>query len=163
MQMKPLYLDWKRSSLALICLSIFMAAGSSAQQNQKGERKCVASSKRTIDYRLVSSGRGLGRGVLGLRIVLAAKYFNRTDMMTLAENLREKYCREDVVGVTIFDNKRDAKVADIVVKHLSGVRKSKSIRGFYSLDRTRGLEKLSFSTKPGNPDDEVLLDLSGGV
>ena len=143
--------------ITLLCC-ILATSGQEVDPNLKA---CKVSSKPIVKYELVSAGVGLGKSpVVGLRIVVADKFFNRLQMELLVKQLGEKYCNATELGVTIFDDKKTAQNARVVVEHLSGKRVVPQIRGFYSANKSTGLSKLEFSTKRGNPTNEITLDLS---
>lgn len=135
-----------------------------AQENATSIKECKVKSQEKIKYKLISIGRSIREPfVVGLRIVLKDKYFNKDNMIQLTKIIKARYCNEENIAVTIFDDAKIAKIADIVVKHLSGERIIPEIRGFYAFERRNNYEKLSFSTKRGNPPDEISIQLSNGL
>ena len=140
---------------------IFLALAFSAHaQTETTAERCTSNSDDHVKFRIVSVDRGIREPfVLELRIVLKSDDFNRTFMVRLAKTIRETYCKEKNVGIVIFDDKKAAKRTDMV-RFLTGQVQVPEVRGFYSLDRQRNLESMSFSTKRGNAYDEVVVQLS---
>lgn len=142
--------------ILIVCLPTI-----SGQTNDQRIIECKVSTRPLVKYKLVSIGRGIGKApLLGLRIVVRDKYFNKNHMLLLVRQINEKYCYDNEIGVTIFDDEKIAKIARIVVEHLAGERVVPEIRGFYSYSRLTGKEQLEFSTKRGNPTSEMTFDLS---
>lgn len=132
-----------------------------AQENAKEIKECKVKSKEKIKYKLISIGRSIREPfITGLRIVVKDKYYNKEDMTQLSKIIKARYCNEENIAVTIFDEAKTAKIADIIIKHLSGERITPEIRGFYTLERENNIEKLSFSKKRGNSATEVSLQLT---
>jgi hypothetical protein len=141
--------------IALIVTPIFFVPISvSAQQVETKE--CIDSSKKKTPFRVISVGRSMGPDVItGIRVVVKQRYYNRDDMLQLAQNIKTRFCNESHLTVTIFDDSKVAKIGDIVFTQITGKRIVPEFRGYYSLDRSTGFERLSYSEKRGNPPDEV--------
>ena len=144
--------------ILVLLLATSLTTTLSAQQISKEIKTCKVDHVNRVPYDLISSGRGLSDPIeTGLRIVVAPKFYNAKDMEELAHILRLQYCQENHLSVVIFDAAKPAKEARAVVDQLTGKRAVPELRGFYSLDRTTDIEKMSFSTKRGNPTDEVKI------
>ena len=109
-------------------------------------------------YHLVSESRALDQEGLLIFIVVKPDRINEEYLRQVASEIKARYCNEVRVVTVISDKK---KYADPAV--LSEYRDSKSriakMRGFYSFDRRNGIERLEFSTRLGNPPDEIKVKL----
>ncbi len=150
-----------RKGVGIIAL-VFGALASSfyAQTPEPKIEKCKVCPKQTFKYKLISIGRSLSEPpITGLRIVVKQPRFNRTDMAELARVLKAMYCHEESISAVIFDDSKVAKQAHVVVDQLVGTRKVPELRGYFSFDKQTGKTQISFSTKRGNPPEEIALDL----
>ena len=155
--MKKLYFF---SFLFLNLILIFSFRTISAQENATPIKECKVSLKEEVKYKLISIGRTVGEPyITGLRIVVKDKYFNKDDMVQLTKIIKARYCNEEIISVVMFDDAKVAKQARAVIDQLAGNRKVPEIRGFYSMDRKTEKEIISFSTKRGNPADEISIQL----
>ena len=98
--------------------------------------------------------------LIGIRVVLKPKYFNRVDMIAITKFLTDKYCQQNKIGITFFDDKAVALDSRSVVDHLTGAQAIPQLRGFFSFNRESKIAELGFSTQRGNPTDEIIVDLS---
>jgi hypothetical protein len=88
------------------------------QEKTERAKECKLENFKPAKFKVVETVRGTSNPpVLGLRIVVADKNFNREFMMRLVETIRSRYCEETIVGVTIFD---DEEIAESVVFPRSG-------------------------------------------
>jgi hypothetical protein len=89
-----------------------------------------------------------GSPSLLVHINVKRRAFNRKEIIYLAEQLNNEFCKERKLVALIFDSRAAAlkfdPVTDLEVY-------SESIRGEYSLDRTTGQEYISFSPDPSKP------------
>jgi hypothetical protein len=148
-------------SLFLFVFSILAMRNENFAQSKGDEiRECTTSSKKGVKYKLISVGRTIREpGITGLRIAVNKKHFNQDEMVELAAIIKAKYCTAEIISVVIFDDAKVAKQARAVIDQLVGNRKVPELRGFYTFDRPKHVEKISFSRKRGNPTDEVVLTL----
>lgn len=145
-------------SLVFINVCFYVVSG---QERLDKIPQCDINQDNEVKYKVVYANRGIREPyTLGLRIVVKEKQVNREFILKLAESLRRRYCMDNDIGATIFDDKEIAKSADAIVDQLLGKKQIPEIRGFYSLDRKNGIEKVSFSSKRGNPPDEIVIDLA---
>lgn len=141
---------------AVVCLSGF--AGQAFSQDQ-AIKKCETDVKGG-KYKWAGIGPTGGdpRQLSGFILIKPAEV-NRDFLIQLAKRLKSEYCNIDKLTVTIFDNGKYANGYSIKDYYDSN-GKIILMRGDYGFDRITGKEVIAFSTKPGGPRNEVVLDLS---
>ena len=90
-------------------------------------------------------------------IFIKREKFNRESMASVLDSLNSRYCQENHVSVAIFDDKSRAKDTDIIAYSLGKIREP-AVRGFYWLDRVKGISGIKYSTARGNPIDEEKIE-----
>ena len=139
--------------ISLVLLTTFVCAA----QNEKIQ-KCSVPKGVGGKYKLIFEARPLGEPKTVLvDVVIKPKNFTKQYMTEFAERVKAEYCNEDWVGIAIFDSKK-AQLGwhyDFVI---SGGKVERR-RGTYLLERKIGREGIEFSTKPGNPINEVRIEL----
>jgi hypothetical protein len=100
-----------------------------------------------------------GAPTLVIQISLKPNFFNREDLTALAQQLKEDFCKEQSIHVSIFDDAKEAKSTALVYGYLSQGGETGALRGFYDLDRATGKEVITFTTKRNSPLNEVVIDL----
>lgn len=145
------------NSIALIL--IIFVSNLAGQQSEGKITKCRVDSKESVKYKLIFTHKNsLPPYTLVLNIVVKQKDFNTKYMTRLAKTVSSQFCHENEISVTIFDDARAAKRTDIGA-YLAGEIVVPELRGFYSLQRDKKFESIEFSTKRGNPPDEIKIDL----
>jgi hypothetical protein len=149
------YVHW--SCIAVITLVVTTCLGGYCYGQ---DNNCSSDYKDRAKYELIFSQRiTLPPYTRDVRIVVRQKNFNRDYMLRLARTLRQRFCKDDEISVVIFDSKRVAKTMDMGL-FLRGKIKVSELRGFYTLTNHGKSESIQFSTKKGNPNNEVLVKLS---
>ena len=90
-----------------------------------------------------------------LEIIIKPKNFNKEYMTKLANRIKLQYCNINTISVEIFDSKKS-----LLGWHYDFVTTGGKIdrrRGIYFLDKKTGEESLEFSTKSGNPINEITI------
>lgn len=146
------------NKITLLSIILFSVCFSVVGQKQKIET-CSAKNLKGGEYKLISVIYPVNTPhKVVLDIWIKPKNFTKEYMTKLATRLRATYCNEDYISVSIFDNKKDQLGSghDFII---SGGKINRS-RGYYWLNKKTGEEGISFSTKPGNPIDEVKIIFS---
>jgi hypothetical protein len=142
---------------AVAWCSIVAAQESSGGVNSRG---CEKDSRTKVKFILVFEHKNsLPPYSVAAYIFVKPKNYNREFMKTLVLSLNSKYCSENHVSVAIFDDKRKAKDTDIAAYSLGEIIEP-SVRGFYWLDRKKGISGVKFSTERGKPVDEQMIELA---
>jgi hypothetical protein len=128
------------------------------QSENAATKPCNSGQSRSLKYDVLSVGQGLGSPVVGVRVFVKEKNINKYDLTLITQLLKAKYCNASRLGVTFFDDRRAGKIADIIVKHLTGERTALEIRGFYNYDKERGVNSFSFNPKRGESFEKVDLE-----
>lgn len=131
--------------------------------NASGQKpvKCLSKSKTKPFYRIEIVDRTIrGAPTLVMQISLKPKNFKSEDITALAQQLKEDFCKEQRIHVSLFDDAKEAKSTALIYGYLSQGGETGALRGFYDLDRTTGKELITFSTIRNNPLNEVMIDLS---
>jgi hypothetical protein len=137
-------------------LVLVVTAGASGQKPVK----CPSKSKTKTMYRMgISDRTAKGPPTLIMQISVQPKKFNREDITTLAQQLKEDFCQEQRIHISLFDDAKEAKSTALIYGYLSQGGETGALRGFYDLDRTTGKEVITFATKRNNPLNEVVIDL----
>jgi hypothetical protein len=128
-----------------------------------GQTHTVAATKgfRSVDYQIGKSFQTLENvPTLIVQVSVKSKAFNRSDMIELAKELKERFDDEPKLFARVFDSYSSAR--DFVPHPHSRTydRDNKSLRGYYSLDRKSRKEYIQFSSAPGKPRDEIEIDLT---
>lgn len=76
--------------------------------------------------------------VFSLRIIIKPKYQTDENLILLAKNLKQIYCKEKVIFATVFDNKKDAR--DFTVYEVKLI--PDTLRAIYNLNRDKEKEYL---------------------
>ena len=128
-------------------------------------KKCDSDYKDSVEYKLVQNYKtDLPPYIRSLRVVVKQENINREFMIRLARTLRHRFCTDNEITAMIFDSKRVARTID-EGQFLMGRVKVPEVRGFYTLTSytlaNQGREEsIEFSTKRGNPTNEVVVKLS---
>jgi hypothetical protein len=145
--------------LRRIVFALFLtAAGAGVNYGQKPVR-CPIENKVTAapDYRIGRTFRTVEEAPsLLVQISIKPGFYEREEIVALAERLNKEFCKEQRLTVLIFDNNRAAKKFDVNELKLY----SEAIRGEYSLDRVSGNEYISFSQDAGKPSERLKIVLN---
>jgi hypothetical protein len=153
-----------RTCFKLLSLAMLMLVSTSSGISQKrGDiTECKSNIANPVKFKVLRVSPSIREPfTLGIDVAVRKKDFNREFMIRFAQTIRARYCMENAIGVAIVDDKK-VFLADpeIIAYHLGGIKKSPVIRGFYSFNRLTGVNVIGFSTKRGNPDDEIVIDFS---
>jgi hypothetical protein len=143
----------------LLFLAIFLFCGATGKAQNKIEKVCksvVSGGK----YKWVSISPLLKEpdNVFGY-VLVKPKQINRGFMMRLAERLKSEYCDARKFQVIIFDDRKYAN-GNSMQDYVRSQGKIILMRGFYTFDRSAGLDRIEFSSKRGNPTTETQIDMS---
>lgn len=94
---------------------------------------------------------------LSLLISVSPDDFTRISMIQLATELKNDFSDEQLLSVDMFDNEKVAR--EIVQAGDSFSTFQRLRRGEYYLDRSKGYEYISFSTKRGKPVNEIVVNI----
>lgn len=86
--------------------------------------------------------------------------FTRDKMLVLARQLNKDFPNEQRIYAVIFDSEAAVRNYDPAGGTYSMSKKLE--RGEYYLDRVKGRESINFSSRRGNPVDEIKITLSNG-
>ena len=140
----------------LISCIVIMIAGSTFGQSAD---ECNTSAPSNGRYKKVFQARKpkFADEVL-LDVVIKSRNFSTAYLNYFIKKKKRDFCLEKVVGVSIFENERDAIgwFSDFITSNGKIDRR----RGTFVLDRTCGKENLEYSTARGRPIDEVKIDNS---
>ena len=143
----------------LIMLTTPRLAWSQNRNDRELSRTCRAPKLDSGRYKLLFTTRGVtGDKTLILYILLKSEDINRGYLLTVAERINKTYCNEASVIAAIFDERKYAgtfAVTDFAVSR----NVYPGYRGQYRLNRQPISETLMYSSKKGNPIDEVEIDL----
>lgn len=150
----------------LLCGSVLLALiPASEVQIARGQKVIVHRCKgeRAIKYKVEVGTRTVREPIqLLLQVGVEPEHFNREGMTRLANQINKDYCAEQGLYVAIYDDPKAVKKWHWSIDYTITEGKSKTgpLRGFYTLDRTTGEEKITFSTKRNNSLDEVVIVIS---
>jgi hypothetical protein len=152
------FMMFSSNSQCSLILAMFLTLPHGSLYAQR-QIKCPSNSsyKPALAYRLGWSEHTVKEPVkLIITVSMNPRYFNRSDMITLARRLNNEFCKEQRLTAVIFDNHRAAKeYTPTTEKTWPKTR----LRGLYEFDRVTGKEEIFFSTQRNNPVDEVKIDL----
>ena len=140
----------------------FLAFGITVSAQSRKIEKCNVRSKDQPKYDVIFEQKNdLAPYWLGVDIVVRPENFNADFMRGLADTLTRRYCHDNYISVTIYDEKRAARntTDSVMALYLRGRIKVPALRGFYSFDKDSKHVGVSYSTKRGNPTDEVRIEL----
>jgi hypothetical protein len=101
-----------------------------------------------------------GPKTLLLAISIDTHHFSRDEMVALAHRIKRDFCRERKLDIAILDSYKAARAfAPTIEKEWF----QKHWRGDYFLDRDSGEERITFSTVPDRPRDEVIVNLGATI
>jgi len=93
-----------------------------------------------------------------LEVVIKPENFTKEYLTKFRKRIKAKYCNPDYIFAVIFDNEEAA------VKHYDSITaKMDSWRANYIFDRPLGEDNITFSTKPGNSNKEIVIDFNEPV
>lgn len=92
-----------------------------------------------------------------LVISIAPEDLNRDRMTQLAKQLNHDFADRQRVDISIFDNETLAENLVPAGSHYVDFKAAE--RGVYHLDRAKGVEYITFSTRRGRPSNEVKINL----
>jgi hypothetical protein len=141
---------------SLFLVASFGLGSIHAQRVQKCDVSAAAGRYKVI---FATRPNSVGSEVL-LDVVISPKNFNRSFMNDFVRRIRATFCKEDTISISLFDSEKAAKGWHYIYMISKGQTDSR--RGTYMFNRRSGKEALEFSTKPGNPIDEVKMELSEG-
>lgn len=137
----------------ILCVSFVSSA-----QDQK-IKKCSVPKEMKGKYKLALEARPLGESKkIILDVVIKPKNFTKEYMTEFVNRIRAEYCNEDIISLAIFDNKKS--VQNWYRNFATSGKKIDEKRGTYLLNRKTGEEGIEYSTKAGNPINEVRIELS---
>ena len=143
-----------------IILFLAFMAGSTIGQSPK----CDPDRGDSVKYRIAQNFKSnLPPYIRSLRIVVKPENFNRGYMTLLARSIHQRFCTDEEISAVIFDDKHVADTMDMGL-FLTGRIKIPEVRGFYALTSHtlsgKGKDhSIEYSTKRGNPTNEVVIDL----
>jgi hypothetical protein len=146
----------------IICIYLFLLFCSVVVgQPSTKTVECKVDSSKKFKYKIIAKERTINEPyIFSIRVVIKDnKKFNKENMLKFTENIKARFCNEERISVVIFDDEKTANESRVVADYLLDQRKAPELRGFYSLDRKTGSEGIQFSTKRGNPTDEVKIDI----
>jgi hypothetical protein len=142
------------SALIAVLIVWFAAKPSSAQ-----ELACIADRGASFDYDIIENTKSaFFPNTRMLRVVIKPKFFDEKHMRELARALRCRFCEDMEISALIFDNVKAAKALDMR-QFLTGNLASREVRGIYALTDGGKFSSIEYSTKRGNPFNEVVLKL----
>lgn len=155
----------RKHILLLWCLGLCVSVSAGVPQPAHGQAKNVHRCKgpRAFSYKVKVGYRTAREPIqLLLQVGVKPEQINRTNLMLLAKQLSQDFCREQGLYVAIYDDPRAVKEWHWLFDYTlsEGKREKGPLRGLYELDRKTGEEKISFSTRRNNPLDEVVIVLS---
>lgn len=93
-----------------------------------------------------------------LEVVIKPENFTKEYLTEFRKRIKAKYCDPDYIVVSIYDNEGAAvRVYDSITAQLDSKRAS------YIFDRPMGTDIIKFSTKPGNSNQEIVIDFNKPV
>ena len=101
-----------------------------------------------------------GPKTLFLAISIDPRRFSQADMIALADQIKQDFCRERRLDIAILDN---YKAASAFAPTIETEWFQRHWRGDYFLDQDTGEERISFSTAPDNPRDEIKVNLGAAL
>lgn len=110
-------------------------------------------------YKIIFETRTLGEPKrIILDVVVNSKNYTKEYLTEFAKRIKAEYCNENYLSVNIFDNKKAIRIwyENFIVSE----KRSEERRGTYLLDKQTDYEVVEFSTRPGNPINEVRIELS---
>jgi hypothetical protein len=113
----------------------------------------------TITYRVATRMRSPVE--LILEISVEPENFTRDKMFLLARQLNKDFPNESRIYAVIFDSESAARNYNPAGGTYSISKKLE--RGEYFLDRVKGRESINFSTRRGNPVDEIKVSINDNV
>lgn len=136
-----------------------LTGGASAQSKNQHITKCKHRTFREAPpYEVRSWTYGVDAPkTLFLAVSIAPKDFSRDQLVLLAGRIKADYCEDDRLVVALFDNPAAAAAFGPTSEPAWFKR---YWRGNYFLDRSEGVEDLSFSTTPAKPRDEIKIKLT---
>ncbi len=146
----------------LTVLVAFTVVAAEVRPSDKDSAQCDKQKMNRIKYRVARSERTVaGPSTLVLHVSINSRYFNRDDMVLLANQLNRDFCKESRVTVLIFSDYRAAKSLVFSIEHPPTYDRDKAaLRGGYNLDRVAHTESVSFSPDPSKPRDEIRINLN---
>jgi hypothetical protein len=152
--------------ISKILSMMFFLCAASVLGNAQDVKECrVHEGPRSISYHRGHLERVAATEVapagISVDISIKSTQFSRNFLILLAANLRERYCDEELILVSIFDNKRVADAGASLIFHSQDARNA--FRGTYYLNRKTGEENVSYVTGPdfnGNPNKRIKIDLT---
>ena len=117
-----------------------------------------AASEQAVTYKIARTidGTKEGQGIF-LIVSIAPEDFTRDRMTQLARQLNQDFAGQPKVDVSIFDSETVAN--NVVPAGAHYVDFKAAERGIYHLDRAKGVEYITFSSKPGRPANEIKINL----
>jgi hypothetical protein len=115
---------------------------------QEPKRCPVKEESGHVKYRMGLTERGGGDLPLIIQISVDPRNINGTDLVILAKQLNEVFCKEQKINVVIFDSYRYAANFSPSSENPYYVKGLESMRGGYYLDRKTGEEFVQFTTVP---------------
>lgn len=153
-----------------LIIALFVLGGASkvtvAQTTEKKSpppKKCKTSGKVGGKYKFLFSIRNstIEDKSLSIFIVIKPENINKQYLLEFVKRIRQEYCNESSIVVQIFEDKKNAGTFTVEYYAINKIA-DEGYRGAYVLDRDTGLEGLRFSTKRGNPIDEIRIELKNG-
>lgn len=145
--------------ITLIIGTLGMATSLFSQKLSDENGPCQFKVTKRASYDVVyEHKRTIPSNILMIDIAVKRKNFNEDFMINLARTLTARYCRETVVSIAIFDDKRVARRTDLAEYSLGRI-KEPALRGFYTFDRSAKLIQLTFSSIRGESPNEIKIDI----
>jgi hypothetical protein len=158
------------SKTALCCVGLALAClvgPTIVVSQEKKPVKCDVKNKmdRTLKYRVARTERTVsGPPTLLLYISINPQHFNHDELLVLAHQLNQDFCKEPRLIALIFSDYRAAKSLVFNIERPSTYsRDYAALRGGYNLDRTTNTEYLSFSPDPNKPHNEIKIEVSNSI
>lgn len=124
-------------------------------------KKCKVPKSTGGKYTLSSESRPIGRSdEVIVDVIVKPGHFNTSFMNEFGKRIKATYCHENVILLSIFDSKTD--IVGWNYDWVLSQGKDDRRRGTYLFDRKAAKDAVEFSTKKGNPINEVRIDFTVG-
>lgn len=144
----------------IACLILVFLCNVGAAQESIGERdKCRLASQNRVRFNMVFERKNtLPPYVVQAYVVVKPVHYNVHDLKQLVLSLNAKYCSENLVSGTIFDEKRAAQNTNMADYSLGKISEP-AVRGFYWLDREKETSGIRFFKERGKLSDVEHIEI----
>jgi len=126
-------------------------------QSSRFSARCGDEPKNGARFKVVFETETVAKELL-IYVVIKPDKFTRENLVATAARLRARYCKAKYVGVTFVENKEDLHYG--LKEWVVSDGKGDPTRGTYLIDRGKGIDRIEYNTKKGNPLDECAIDLN---